>query len=132
MNIARISVIGVLIVAIAASIYLLRFATERDTRQPGAPLQVDELAKDPKRFADQTVTVEGVVSAVVPKQGVFVLIDQAEYADCEVVTCAVYQVPVAFSDTLPELEEAVAVTGHLVEAEPGRFVVQAARVSPLQ
>ncbi len=67
-----------------------------------------------------------------PQHGYFVLIDQSEFADCEVVTCAVYQIPVAFSDEPPELEQAVAVTGQLVEAEPGRFVVEATQVELLQ
>ena len=91
-------------------------------------LNVDKLAKDPKGFADREITVTGVVGAVVPKQKLFTIIDQSEYAECKVVTCARYEIPIDFTGKLPDPEQVVMVTGKLVQPQPGRFLFKAKRV----
>jgi len=91
-------------------------------------LDVDKLAKDPKKFADREIAVTGVVGAVVPKQQLFTIIGQSEYAECKVVTCARYEIPIEFTGTLPDPEQVVLVTGKLVQARPGRFLFKAKRV----
>jgi hypothetical protein len=91
-------------------------------------LSVDKLAKDPKGFADREITVTGVVGAVVPKQKLFTIIDQSEYAECKVVTCARYEIPIDFTGDLPDPEQVVMVTGKLVQPQPGRFLFKAKRV----
>jgi len=91
-------------------------------------LSVDKLAKDPKGFADREITVTGVVGAVVPKQKLFTIIDQSEYAECKVVTCARYEIPIDFTGKLPDPEQVVMVTGKLVQPQPGRFLFKAKRV----
>ena len=91
-------------------------------------LNVDKLAKDPKGFADREITVTGVVGAVVPKQKLFTIIDQSEYAECKVVTCARYEIPIEFTGKLPDPEQVVMVTGKLVQPQPGRFLFEAKRV----
>jgi hypothetical protein len=91
-------------------------------------LKVDKLAKDPKGFADREITITGVVGAVVPRQKLFTIIDQSEYAECKVVTCARYEIPIDFTGKLPDPEQVVMVTGRLVQPQPGRFLFKAKRV----
>lgn len=88
-------------------------------------LGVDQVAQDPEAFAGREVRLTGVVSAVVPEQQRFAVIDRAEYTDCEVVTCSQYQIPIAYDGDLPVVEAFVTITGRLIEAEPGRYLVQA-------
>ena len=66
--------------------------------------------------------------AVVPKQKKFTIIDQSEYAECKVVTCARYEIPINFTGKLPGPEQVVMVTGKLVQPQPGRFLLKAKRV----
>jgi hypothetical protein len=91
-------------------------------------LSVDELAKNPKAFAGREIKVMGVVGAVVSKQKIFTIIDQSEYAECKVVTCARYEVPVEFPGKLPDSEQLVIITGKLVQPQPGRFLFKAERM----
>ncbi|MDH3216875.1 MAG: hypothetical protein OEN01_11365 [Candidatus Krumholzibacteria bacterium] len=91
-------------------------------------LNVDKLAKNPKGFADREIVVTGVVGAVVPKRKIFTIIDQSEYAECKVVTCARYEIPIEFSGKLPDPEQLVMVTGQLVQPQPGRFLFKARRM----
>jgi len=90
-------------------------------------VNVDELARNPKEFAGRLLTVKGVVAAISAKQKLFTIIDVSEYAECKVVTCSRYEIPVGFSGELPESEQIVAVSGRLVEPEPGRFLFEATR-----
>lgn len=99
-----------------------------DTTVTDTTLSVDELAKNPKAFAHSEISVTGVVGAVVPKEKIFTMIDQSEYAECKVVTCARYEVPIKFSGDLPKSEQVVIVTGRLIEAQPGRYLFKARRM----
>jgi len=91
-------------------------------------LNVDKLAKNPKGFAGREITVTGVVGAVVAKQKIFTIIDQSEYAECKVATCARYEIPIDFTGKLPDPEQVVMVTGKLLQPRPGRFLFKAKRV----
>ena len=95
-------------------------------------LGVDEVAKNPAAFADQEVRLTGVVSAVVPDEQLFAVIDQAEYADCKVVTCSQYQIPITYAGELPAVEASVTVTGHLTQPESGRYLFQASALELLE
>jgi hypothetical protein len=101
---------------------------QNDSTVADSTLGVDELAKNPKAFADREIVVTGVVGAVVAKQKIFTIIDQSEYAECKVVTCARYEIPIDFAGKLPEPEQVVVVAGRLVQPEPGRFLFKAKRV----
>jgi hypothetical protein len=101
---------------------------QNDSTVTDTTLSVDELAKNPKEFVDREITVTGVVGAVVPKQKIFTIIDQSEYAECKVVTCARYEIPIDFSGKLPDPEQVVVVTGKLVQPQPGRFLFKAKRM----
>lgn len=90
-------------------------------------VNVDELAKNPKGFAGRQLTVTGVVAAISAKQKLFTIIDVSEYAECKVVTCSRYEIPIGFSGELPKPEQVVAVSGKLVERKPGRFLFEAKR-----
>ena len=91
-------------------------------------MSVDELAKRPKAFADRELVVTGIVGAVLPKQKIFMIIDQSEYAECKVVTCARYEIPIEFDGKLPKPEWMVVATGRLVQPQRGRFLFKARRV----
>lgn len=88
-------------------------------------LNVDQVAKNPAAFADRELRLMGVVSAVLPDQQLFAVIDEAEYASCKVVTCSQFQIPIAYAGELPAIETAVLVTGHLTQSEPGRYLLEA-------
>jgi hypothetical protein len=114
--------------ALLVSAELVPSYGQNDSTVTDTTLSVDELAKSPKGFADREITVTGVVGAVVPKQKIFTIIDQSEYAECKVVTCARYEIPIDFTGKLPDPEQVVMVTGKLVQPKPGRFLFKAKRV----
>jgi len=95
------------------------------TASTAAILGVDQVAQDPEAFADREVRLTGVVSAVAQEQHLFTVIDRAEYADCNAVTCSQYQIPIAYAGDLPAAKTFVTVTGRLTQAEPGRYLFQA-------
>lgn len=115
--------IGILLVG---SVVFMR--TRANPRAQSGPLSVDNLARNPAAYAEQVLTLEGVVAETVPAQQLFTVIDRAEYQACKVVTCSQYQVPIAFAGKLPQAEQVVMVTGRLVQPEPGRFLLEASRV----
>jgi cytochrome c-type biogenesis protein CcmE len=125
---ARIA-IGVLIaIAIVAALIFTRAVQTEPPETDVGPLAVDQLAKNPAASADREVSVVGVVATVLPERGLFTIIDQSEYDACKVVTCAHYEVPVAFVGQLPDVEQLVTVTGQLVQEQEGRFLLQATDV----
>ena len=95
-------------------------------------LSVDAVARSPKAFADREIVVTGVVGTVVSKQKIFTIIDRSEYAECKVVTCARYEIPIEFDGKLPKPEQVVVATGRLVQREPGRFLFKAGRVAVIK
>jgi hypothetical protein len=117
-------IVGVALLVISA-VFPVSSYGQNDSTVTDTTLSVDELAKNPKAFTDREITVTGVVGAVVPKQKIFTIIDQSEYAECKVVTCARYEIPIDFSGKLPDPEQVVIITGKLVQPEPGRFLFKA-------
>lgn len=105
---------------------------QSDTTVTDTTLSVDELAKNPKAFAGREVVVSGVVGTVVPKQKIFTIIDQSEYAECKVVTCARYEIPIEFDGKCPKPEQVIVATGRLIQPQPGRFLFKARRVEIIQ
>jgi hypothetical protein len=128
MNASRLALtigIGVLLVG---TVVLVRTRAQSPAQAVGEPLSVDHLAKNPAAYAEQVLTLEGVVAATVPEEKLFTVIDRAEYQACKVVTCSQYQVPIVFAGPLPRAEQLVMVTGRLIQPEPGRFLLEASRV----
>lgn len=132
MNISRLALVLIVGTVLVGSVIFLR-SREQPAAKPvsGGRLGVDQLAKDPTAFADQVVTLEGVVAEIVPAQQMFTVIDRAEYQACKVVTCSQYQIPIAFVGQLPQAEQAVSITGRLTQPERGRFLLQASQVELL-
>lgn len=98
----------------------------------GLVFQVDDFMKT----ADQhrgTVRIQGVVSAVIPEKEMFALIDLAEYQQCRVTTCASLMLPVHWSGTMPQVEDAVQIEGEIGESE-GKliFVARTLEKIPIQ
>ena len=61
----------------------------------------------------QRATLEGVVSAVWPKQGRLGLIDAEEFKKCGVVTCAQMTLPVLWIGEMPQVASTVHATGEV-------------------
>ncbi|NOZ23999.1 MAG: hypothetical protein GXP25_23220 [Planctomycetes bacterium] len=81
-------------------------------------VHVDELAKDPGRFAGDIV-LQGVVAGVKKSEGVFGVIDSREFESCGSLTCAENILPVKFAGELPEPKSVVQITGRVVRGEKG-------------
>jgi hypothetical protein len=119
--------------AIAVGLALLLSGTElsgpcygqNDSTVTDSTVSVNELAKNPKGFAGREIVVTGVVAVIAPKQKMFTIIDRSEYAECNVVTCARYEIPIGYSGELPKSEQIVAVSGKLAQVKPGRFLFEA-------
>jgi len=120
-------IVGAVLVVVSAASPAPGYG-QRDSTVTDTTLSVDELAKNPKAFTDREITITGVVGAVVQNQKIFTIIDQSEYAECKVVTCARYEIPIEFDDELPRPEQVVVVAGRLVQPQPGRFLFKARRV----
>ena len=116
-------------IVLASATLLLRARARSASRDH---LTVDQLAQHPEAFANQDLTLQGVVAARVPEQRQFTVIDAAEYQACKVVTCSQYQVPIAFAGELPAAEQLVTITGRLTQPEPGRYLLEAQRVEAVR
>lgn len=111
---------------------LLLAGCQKKPASADEPLGVEQLAKNPAAYAGRGLRVHGVVSSVMPKKGVFTLIDVEEYKSCRELGCSAFEVPVAFAGALPDTAKAVLVAGRLEQPEPGRYLVRAERVEPGQ
>ena len=120
-------IVGAALLVISAVSPVLSYG-QSDSTVTDTTLSVDELARNPKAFADREIMVTGVVGAVLQKQKIFTIIDKSEFAECRVVTCARYEIPIDFAGKLPESEQVVVVAGKLVQPQPGRFLLKAKRV----
>lgn len=125
MNRSRIALVLVVVALVVAGALFSRTRERADSGSVDDILNVDQVAKNPAAFADREVRLMGVVSAVLPEQQLFAVIDHAEYAACKVVTCSQFQIPIAYAGNLPTVEAAVMVTGRLTQSEPGRYLFQA-------
>jgi hypothetical protein len=122
---ARIAIVLGAAALVVGGVLLGRTRERADLGATASVLDVDQLARDPATFSGHEIRLRGVVSAALPEQRLFVVIDCAEYAACKVVTCSPYQIPIAFAGELPAVEAAVVATGRLAEPEPGRYLFQA-------
>ncbi len=96
------------------------FAAEPET---GGTVGVDQLMNNVDKYRG-TITIEGVVSAVSPKDRVLSLIDTQEFKKCAVVTCAKLTLPVRWSGTMPSVKEQVRVEGEVKESR-GKLIFEA-------
>ena len=79
-----------------------------------ALLGVDEFMKYVDRYRDK-VSLEGVVSAIVPEQQAVSLIDSKEFQACGVTTCAQLTLPVQWRGPLPAIGDLVKIEGQAQE-----------------
>lgn len=83
-------------------------------------LGVEALMKAPKRHRG-SVQVEGVVSAIAPKQQTLALIDTAEFQKCSTVECAPLALPVRWTGRMPTVTSAVRVGGE-IQGSGGKLI----------
>lgn len=81
-----------------------------------AILGVDEFMKNVDRYRGK-VSVEGVVSEVVPEKQAFSLIDPKEFQACGVTTCAQLTLPVQWRGPMPSVHNLVRVEGQAQEVK---------------
>lgn len=78
----------------------------------GGAVGVDELMRNLDRYPAE-IRVEGVVSQVIPGQGMLALIDLAEFRECQVVTCAKLALPVRWPGAMPAVASTVQADGRV-------------------
>jgi hypothetical protein len=83
---------------------------------PQAVIGVDDFMKNVDRYRGK-VSVEGVVSQVVPEQQAFSLIDPKEFQACGATTCAQLTLPVQWRRPLPTIRDLVRVEGQAQEVK---------------
>ena len=86
------------------------FPTEEAASSTQAVSGVDDFMKNVDRYRGK-VSLEGVVSAVVPEQKAVSLIDAKEFKACGVTTCAQLTLPVQWRGPLPAVGDLVRVEG---------------------
>lgn len=77
---------------------------------------------------DQSVFVEGVVARVEAPQHRMALIDDAEFEECEVTTCATIYLPIRWTGDMPAPKELISVKGQ-VATEGGKLIVIAKEIT---
>ncbi len=77
---------------------------------------VDEFMKNVDRYQGK-VSLEGVVSAVVPEQQAVSLIDAKEFQACGVTTCAQLTLPIQWRGPTPAVGDLVRVEGQAQEVK---------------
>lgn len=95
-----------------------------------AILDVDILANNVNQYFDKSISLRGVVSFVYPESQSLVIIDNKEFANCGVVTCAINQISVTYSGTLPNVKDYVQVLGTVSRDSSGKLIVKATQVKP--
>jgi hypothetical protein len=89
-------------------------------------LGVDDFMKNVDRYRGK-VSLEGVVSAVVPEQQAISLIDAKEFQACGGTTCAQLTLPVQWCGPLPVVSDLVRVEGQAQEVK-GKLMFVADKV----
>ncbi len=79
-------------------------------------LGVDDFMKNVDRYRGK-VSLEGVVSAIVPEQQAVSLIDAKEFQNCGVTTCAKLILPVQWRGLVPAVGDLVRVEGQAQEVK---------------
>lgn len=85
----------------------------------GRAVGVEDLMRNLDRYPAE-VRVEGVVSQVLPGQGMLALIDLGEFRECQVVTCAKLALPVRWPGAMPAVASTVQADGRVLR-EGGRL-----------
>lgn len=93
-------------------------------------ISVETLANNVNQYLDSTVNLKGVVSFVYPESQTLVIIDNKEFASCGVVTCAINQIPVSYTGTLPKVKDYVQVSGIVSSDSSGKLIIKATQVIP--
>lgn len=93
---------------------------------PQAVLGVDDFMKNVDRYRGK-VSVEGVVSEVVPEEQAFSIIDPKEFQACGVTTCAQLTLPVQWRRPMPTVHDLVRVEGQAQEVK-GKLMFVADKV----
>jgi hypothetical protein len=93
---------------------------------PPKVLGVDDFMKNVERYRGK-VSLEGVVSAVVPEQQALSLIDAKEFQACDGTTCAKLTLPVKWRGPMPVLSDLVRVEGQAQEVN-GKLIFVADKV----
>jgi hypothetical protein len=83
---------------------------------PPKVLGVHEFMKNVERYRGK-VSLEGVVSAIAPKQRAISLIDRGELQACGVTTCASLTLPVQWRGPMPAVRDLVRVEGQAQEVK---------------
>ncbi len=91
-------------------------------------VDVEGFAKNPYSYLGKEIQLKGVVSFVYPESQMIVLIDNKEYASCGVVTCAINQIPVAYSGSMPNVKDFVIATGKVSQSNDGKLLIKATEV----
>ncbi len=91
--------------------------------ETGGTVGVDQLMKNVDKYRG-SISVEGVVSAVSPRDHMLSLIDAQEFKRCRVTTCATLTLPVRWAGTMPSVKDQVRVEGEIKENR-GKLVFEA-------
>lgn len=83
-------------------------------------IDVRTFMKNPEQYAG-SVTIQGVVSRIFPKDKMIALIDIQEVKECRVITCANLTLPVKWSGDMPEPAETVQISGR-IEKEDNKMI----------
>ena len=123
------SVIVVLALAGIGALWRLRSEPARPATpvsEPGAPLMVDDLRKQPGRLGSE-LNVLGVVGGSSEGESIFGLIDRREVESCGTVECPEFLLPVLWKGKMPEVRQVVVVQGRLQKTSKG-LVLEAVEV----
>lgn len=96
----------------------------------GTVLDVNTMADNVNQYLDKSINLRGVVSFVYPESQTLVIIDNKEFANCGVVTCAINQIPVSYSGTLPNVKDFVQVSGTVFRDGSGKLIIKASQLKP--
>ncbi len=91
--------------------------------EAGGSLGVDQLMKNVDKYRG-SIIIEGVVSAVSPREHMLSLIDTQEFKKCAVVTCATLTLPVRWAGSMPSVKDQVRVNGEIKENK-GKLIFEA-------
>lgn len=93
-------------------------ATAATTQAPARVLAVNDLRQAPERFTGP-IRVQGVVGGTKESDHMFGLVDTREVEKCGTTTCAEFLLPVRWTGAMPQVGEAVTVSGRLQQSARG-------------
>lgn len=93
-------------------------------------VEVGDFAKNPYSYLNKEIQLKGVVSFVYPENQMIILIDNKEYANCGVVTCAINQIPVSYAGQMPNVKDFIIATGKVSQTNDGKLLLKATEIKP--